>query len=319
MCGGTDRFRFSNKDGRGTWVCRGCGPQDRNGGGDGFHLVMAFKGDITFAEAAKLIEGVVGSAQQNYRSDDWRKQSDAEKDAVGWLWKNEARPLDGFDLASQYLMGRGIETVPSPNAVRFAPQIFDRDHRANTRTCRAALLSRFVAHDDSCCAHHMTFLSPFGGKAEIERPKRFPLGAKVQMGGAVRLCDAAEEMGIATGTETSLSIPELLKRDYALFDGVPRGLPVWATLTDVALYKFEPPAICRRLHVFGDSDPSFSGQKVAYELAYRLMHRSNPVEIVVHLPPGWFDWNDALIELIDQTRAEEAPPDNVVKFGVTGG
>src|SRR3546814_11614498 len=33
-CGGKDRFRFDNKDGRGTYYCNKCGP------GDGVQLVM---------------------------------------------------------------------------------------------------------------------------------------------------------------------------------------------------------------------------------------------------------------------------------------
>ena len=41
MCGGTDRFRFDDLDGRGTWYCNQCGGNDgRGGAGDGVTLYM---------------------------------------------------------------------------------------------------------------------------------------------------------------------------------------------------------------------------------------------------------------------------------------
>jgi len=35
-CGGKDRFRFDDKDGRGTWICSQCDPH----AGDGFQLIQ---------------------------------------------------------------------------------------------------------------------------------------------------------------------------------------------------------------------------------------------------------------------------------------
>ena len=57
MCGGIDRFRFSDK-GFGRWFCRGCGY-----GGDGVRLIQAIK-RVDFAEAATIVEGVVGKVSQ---------------------------------------------------------------------------------------------------------------------------------------------------------------------------------------------------------------------------------------------------------------
>jgi hypothetical protein len=64
MCGGRDRFHFSDRDGVGLWHCRSCG------GGDGFKLIMEIKG-VDFPRAAKLVESVVGRARWN-RS--WRRR-----------------------------------------------------------------------------------------------------------------------------------------------------------------------------------------------------------------------------------------------------
>jgi putative DNA primase/helicase len=44
-CGGTDRFRFDDLDGRGTWFCNQCGGKKGSGGaGDGLSLIMRING-----------------------------------------------------------------------------------------------------------------------------------------------------------------------------------------------------------------------------------------------------------------------------------
>jgi len=50
MCGGTDRFRFDDKQGRGTYYCNQCGP------GDGVKLVQQVVG-IDFKEAMETWYG----------------------------------------------------------------------------------------------------------------------------------------------------------------------------------------------------------------------------------------------------------------------
>lgn len=44
-CGGSDRFRFDDRDGRGTWICNQCGA------GDGLDLVKLVNG-LTAGKAA---------------------------------------------------------------------------------------------------------------------------------------------------------------------------------------------------------------------------------------------------------------------------
>lgn len=55
VCGGKDRFRFDDRDGRGTHYCNQCEPQ----AGDGFALVMKVIG-CTFPEALHRVAGVLG-------------------------------------------------------------------------------------------------------------------------------------------------------------------------------------------------------------------------------------------------------------------
>jgi hypothetical protein len=55
ICGGKDRFRFDNKEGRGTWFCNQCDPQS----GDGFSLVQNFF-QCDFIRAAERVSDVLG-------------------------------------------------------------------------------------------------------------------------------------------------------------------------------------------------------------------------------------------------------------------
>ena len=54
MCGGKDRFRFDNKDGRGTYICGQCGA------GNGMDLAMKVTGE-RFADVARRIDSIVGN------------------------------------------------------------------------------------------------------------------------------------------------------------------------------------------------------------------------------------------------------------------
>lgn len=54
VCGGKDRFRFDNQQGRGTWFCNQCG------GGDGLSLVEKALA-VTTKEAASKVAGVLGN------------------------------------------------------------------------------------------------------------------------------------------------------------------------------------------------------------------------------------------------------------------
>jgi putative DNA primase/helicase len=54
VCGGSDRFRFDDKEGRGTWFCNQCGA------GDGLKLVEKVFG-VKPSEAARKVNAVTGS------------------------------------------------------------------------------------------------------------------------------------------------------------------------------------------------------------------------------------------------------------------
>jgi len=60
LCGGTDRYRFDDKDGSGSWFCNQCGGKDQHGGaGSGMDLLLR-RTHWDFKEAARRIEAHLG-------------------------------------------------------------------------------------------------------------------------------------------------------------------------------------------------------------------------------------------------------------------
>src|SRR3546814_6543739 len=87
---------------------------------------------------------------------------------------------------------------------------------------------------------HRTYLQN-GQKADISSPRRMMPGG-FPISSYVELSPPAEEMGVAEGIETALAVT----RDF--------GIPCWSTISADGLKAFTPPAIVKRLRIFGDND-----------------------------------------------------------------
>jgi putative DNA primase/helicase len=69
LCGGTDRYRFDDKDGSGSWFCNQCGGKDQRGGaGSGMDLLMRRQG-WSFVEAARQVEAFLGLVPDGQNTD----------------------------------------------------------------------------------------------------------------------------------------------------------------------------------------------------------------------------------------------------------
>ena len=57
LCGGTDRYRFDDKDGSGSWFCNQCGGKDQRGGaGSGIDLLMRRQGVVGHQAIARDLQ-----------------------------------------------------------------------------------------------------------------------------------------------------------------------------------------------------------------------------------------------------------------------
>ena len=274
---GKDRFRFDDREQRGTWFCGKCGA------GDGVRLLELVNG-WTFKEAVAEIERIAGVAPvETGKSERSAEELVAAKRA---LW-TPGKPVQPETAAFRYLHGRtGLTAFPGDLRA-----VTGMVHYGPPRTTHPGLLALVRDKDGRPVNIHRTYLTAKGTKAALDDPKRMMEGT-VPPGSAVRLCPVAEVMGISEGIETALSAT-------ALF-----GIPTWAALSDNRLAAWVPPEGCKSVIVFGDRDHSFAGQAAAYALAKRL--RTTKMAVEVRLPDAMgTDWNDVLTEtMIDHARMQ---------------
>lgn len=268
MCGGTDRFRFDDKDRRGTYICNQCGA------GDGMKLACEVSGR-PFAVVAAEIDQIVGNVTPDTAIP---RREMTEEDRLRVLreaWAG-SRPVQPGDLAHTYLTTRGVEELIYPAALRFHPNM--RDGEGGIRPCMIAMVG--VYGEKKFHTMHRTFLRPDGmGKAEMSFPRKLMPG-ELPDGACVALSDYhGGPLGIAEGIETAMSASALW------------GLPVWASINSRMMEKWRPPEGCEEVAIFGDNDPKFGGQAAAYTLAHRLSVKG--IHATVHIPEVvGEDWND---------------------------
>jgi putative DNA primase/helicase len=267
MCGGTDRWRFDDKGGNGTYFCSGCGA------GDGFSLVTK-KNNISFSQAVKAISQIVPDAIIR----EARQQPSFEelKKRMRWLW-DKGHKLDDNGPVASYLQNRGVLTAALQVDSSRLRVVDDVSHPITHKRC-SVLLAKVVTFDDKATNIHCTYIDDDGKKLD-RRLMQGPLPE----GSAVRLGKEAEVMGVAEGIETALSATVIHK------------IPVWAALNANQLAKWYPPASCKELIIFGDNDKNYTGQAKAYELAHRLSIKKTITIKVIVPPMTGFDMNDMLL------------------------
>ncbi|GJD88205.1 hypothetical protein BHAOGJBA_1718 [Methylobacterium hispanicum] len=264
MCAGKTRFRFDDKEGRGTWICNNCGA------GDGPALAMRVLG-IEFKELAERLDPLIADAPIARARPE--RSPDDKREALNRLWRR-AGVVQPKDPVALYLRARvGLVTVPT--CLRCVDSLIYQDDQPSHHPAMIALVA---GPDGAAATLHRTYLTRDGRKAAVEVPRRLMPGT-VPDGAAIRLFPPAEIMGIAEGIETALAAA-------ALF-----GLPVWAAANSTMLAKWQPPEQARKIVVFGDTDRKFGGQASAYALAHRLAVHDRSVRVELPREAGT-DWND---------------------------
>lgn len=265
FCGGKDRFRFDDKDGRGTFFCSQCGS------GDGFAFLKLAKG-WEFKDAAKEVDRIVG----NIPAEKPKSRQTGEQKAQGLqrLWE-AARPLADGDPVTKYLLGRNVLPSSFPSSLRYhsACPVPYSDDKAE------AMLALVRSIDGVPVNIHRTFLAaPEMGERRLRAtmPGDLPDGCCIQIYAA-----RGSRLGIAEGIETAIAAAKRFR------------IPTWAAINSTLLAKWQPPTGVDEVTVFGDCDPAYGGQKAAYELAYRLVTKYR-VKVDVRIPTQMGkDWADA--------------------------
>lgn len=261
MCQGKDRYRFDNKDGRGSWFCSKCGA------GDGFSLLRKLNG-WSFAEAAREVERVLGVSKQDAPRHEF---TDEQKQQALRRVYSESRAVVTGDLVWTYLNRRtGIETIPS--AIRFHPNL-----RYDAAQSFPAMLATVTMPDGKASTMHRTWLDGNGGKASVDEPKKVMAGTIKT--GAIRLSEVYECLGIAEGIETAL-------RASVRFD-----VPTWAAISAGGMRDWVAPEGVKHVIIFGDNDANFTGQNAAFALAHRLSMGGLKTEVFIPQQVGT-DWAD---------------------------
>lgn len=259
ICGGRDRFRFDDRDGRGTWICNHCGA------GDGPELVKRLNG-VDFKDAAKLVEKLIGRIPKRPPP----KPIQATRDELNRMW-NRAQPIVPGSAVGNYLLARCELLTVFPKQLR------------ETSNGTPEMIAKVVDDGGAGVTIHRTFLTPEGTKANgVGRSSRKLMPGSLPDSVAIRLGNFMDDdipkiLGVAEGIETALSVRQLF------------GVQCWSLINSVMMAKWNPPDGVEKVIIYGDNDKSFVGQAAAYKLANRI---SDKVAVEVKIPDQVGDWND---------------------------
>ncbi|HCI5439016.1 TPA: toprim domain-containing protein [Enterobacter roggenkampii] len=261
VCGGSDRFRFDDKEGRGTWFCNQCGA------GDGLKLVEKVF-DVSSSEAAQKVNAVTGNlppvAPEAIAAAE--TETDADRKTAAELaakLMEKTRPATG----NAYLTRKGF---PGRESL-----MFTATHKTGGVTYRAGDVV-VPLHDETGALVNLQLINSDGLKRTLK-------GGQVK--GACHVIEGKKQAGkrlwIAEGYATALTVHHLT------------GETVMVALSSVNLLSLA--SLVRQKHpacqivLAADRDLNGDGQSKAAAAA-------DACEGVVALPPVFGDWNDAFMQ-----------------------
>lgn len=249
-CGGKDRYRFDDNEGKGTYYCNGCGA------GTGIDLLMKWTG-WDFKTAATKVDEIVHNVSV--------KEPVLKKDPRVKLRRIQRELVGCGDITpvNRYLRSRGLHSVEALKYHAGLDCYGDDGYEGRF----PAMVARVDSIDGDPVTFHLTHLTQAGEKAPVKTIKKIlPPVMKIQ-GAAIRLASVGEVMAVTEGIETALAV----MRDYKI--------PTWSLINANNLELFKPPEGVKQVVIFGDNDANFAGQKSAYVLANRLVLRGIGVEV----------------------------------------
>lgn len=295
MCGGRDRFTFTDKTGNGDFVCRGCppnGPAKQAFGGYGVTLLMKYHG-WTWRETIDYVDEKLADPTTDRLKDqlrDARRASFQERTPQEEVEVRRAKlekmlagsmPVGVGDPVWKYLTSRipGLDFIPS--ALRYHPSLEyfqqvtrDGHVKYESRGRYPAMLALITDEADRLCGVHRTYLSEEGTKAVIRDANGNPacdehgelLDVRKQsqalpgLSKSVKLAlDQPSRLGVAEGIETSLAA------------SVFAGVSTWSLLSTGGMRTFQVPAWVSELVIFADNDhPDSKGRRPGFDAAHAL-------------------------------------------------
>lgn len=292
LCGGHDRFQYTDKYGDGNYHCRGCGP------GGGLKLLQAVRG-WDFMTVLTRLEECVGSMTPLLVLPRVRSNEPAAgrmKKLAKRIW-NEARPVTQGDEVDQYLCNRGLSVNQYPKVLRFHPALgyYEKDACGRSRKVAEypAMLACIQGPDGHAVTLHRTYLKD--GRKALQCNAKKVLSGGIN-GAAVRLFDTGEELAVAEGIETALAIH------------LSTGKPVWAAISAGNMEKLWLPEAVRRVCIYSDNDANaeYDGQACAFSLARRLKKEERKAgrrQVAVFVPRhAGSDWADVWRSRVDNMR-----------------
>ncbi len=281
-CGGHDRFRFDNRDGRGTFIC-GQGGNDVLAG-DGFTLLEHSLG-LSFPAALRHVGDLLHVSHPCSRVRilaPLRPVPTATGTAVpvcdpGRAWRaistvvSLTRSPAPSGPVVRYLAARGLAALEQDRPTDLWEARHLRYYRDDgSWTEHPAMVAAVRDLHGKVLTLHRIYLNDRGGKANVQNPKRLmtPAGS-TWLGGAVRLYEADDRLALAEGIESALAVRLLT------------GWPVWSTVTAGGLEAVQLPASVRRVAIHADHDDA--GLAAAERLRDQLAKDGRDVDLVV--PP----------------------------------
>jgi len=264
VCGGTDRFRFDDKEGRGTWFCNQCGA------GDGLSLVEKAL-SVTISEAADRVNTVTGNLPAVATGMPVAKESDTshqEAAALAASLLTTTRTASG----NAYLSRKGFPAAEC--------RMLTTPHQTGGVTYRAGDLV-VPLYDDSATLVNLQLINADGLKRTLK-------GGQVK--GACHIIEGQKQAGkrlwIAEGYATALTVHHLTGETVMV------ALSSVNLLSLASLTRQKSPAC--QIVLAADRDLNGDGQTKATAAA-------EACNGTVALPPVFGDWNDALIQHGEET------------------
>lgn len=316
-CGGRDRYRYTDHQHSGGFICNQCTPQ----GGSGFDLLMLVFG-YDFKQAAHEVAVLLGmaapEAEQHPTPAPRRPLPPAappapthdRQPALLKTW-HEAQPLSGQDPASLYLHARGLPADTwqhTDGAIRHhaaMPYYTSTGQASKTLLIGhfPAMLAAITDINGQLQGLHITYLQqrenarwckarllhtdtgdPLPAKKMRARRPEALRGAAVQMGKP----DPQGRLLVAEGIETALAA-------RALFN-----LPAVAALSAIGMSRYQWPPDTQSLFIAADNDPNQTGQRAAESLARRSF--KSGIQAAIWQPP---DIGQDALDAFNAQQADE--------------